>query len=385
MLGTQMSSVAYPLMVLALTGSAVRAGLVGSVALAAGLAFRLPAGAIADHFDRRQAMLVADAARVAALASVAIAAAFGVLGFWQVMLAALVEKSLAELFRPASTAAFRRVVRPDDMPVALSRLEARSYAARAAGPPLGGLLFGLAASAPFAGDAAAYAYSMASTLFVRASMAVAPHSTPERLVFQLSGGLRWIGNHHLIRDILLGAAGFSAVYSALELAVIVDARTHGATSGQVGVTLGIAGAAGFAGAALATRLARSARPSLVVLGIFWATAGLIPLMAIDANPYLLGVLLGAVTFLAPGANTILVTHVIVVTPDRLQGRVDAAGNLISGALTPLAPLGAGFALSAIGGPGALLAIAAVAALVALSVTASPLMRAIPPTAQLRPG
>ena len=59
---------------------------------------------------------------------------------------------------------------------------------------------------------------------------------------------------------------------------------------------------GIAGATLATRLATSAQPSLVLLGIFWATAAEIPLMAIDANFYLLGGLLGVATLLAPAAG-----------------------------------------------------------------------------------
>ena len=384
-LGTQMSGVAYPLVVLALTGSAALAGVVGSAALVAGLVCRLPAGALADHFDRRQAMLLADVVRAGALGGIAIAAAFGVLSVWEVVVAALVERSVGELFRPASTAALRRVVRPEEMPAAVSRLEARSYAAGSAGPPLGGLLFGLAAFAPFAADAASYAYSLVSTFFVRTSMAVVPSPAPVPITTSLGGGLRWIWAERLIRDILVSAAGINAVFGALDLAVIVDARAHGATSLEIGAMLGIAGAAGFVGATLATRLAKSAHPSLVVLGIFWVTAALIPLMAIDANPYILGVLLGAATLLAPAANTILISHVIVVTPDRLQGRVDAAGNFMTGALRPLAPLAAGLLLTAIGGPGTLLAIAVAMGAIALAVTASSRMRSIPPVAQLSAG
>ncbi len=257
----------------------------------------------------------------------------------------------------------------------------------AAGPPLGGLLFGLAAFAPFAVDAASYAYSLISTFFVRTSMAVASPPAPERIATRLGGGLRWIWPERLIRDTLLTAAGINAVFGALDLTVIVDARSHGATSAGIGVMLGIAGVAGFVGATLATRLAMSARPSLVVLGIFWVTASLIPLMAIDANPYILGVLLGAATLLAPAANTVHISHAIIVTPDRLQGRVDAAGNFMTGALRPLAPLVAGLLFTAIGGAGTLLAIAIAVAMgaIALAVTASSRMRSIPPVALLSAG
>lgn len=325
-------------------------------------------------------MILADVVRAVALGSIAIAAAFGVLSVWQVVVTALVDKSFGQPFRPASTAALRRVVRPEEMPAAVSRLEARSYAAGAAGPPLGGLLFGLATLAPFAADAVSYVYSLVSTFFVRTSMAVAPSPAPERIVTRLAGGLRWIWSERLIRDILVSAAGINAVFGAPGLAVIVDTRDHGATSTEIGVMLGIAGAAGFVGATLATRLAKSAHPSLVVLGIFWVTAALIPLIAIDANPCILG----AATLLAPAANTILISRVIVVTPDSLQGRVDAAGNFMTGALRPLTPLATGLLLTAIGGPGTLIAIAVAMGAIALAVTVSSRMRSIPPVAQSPP-
>jgi MFS family permease len=55
-LGTQVSSVAYPLLVLALTGSAAKAGIVGfATNLPCGLC-ALPAGALADRLNQRGAI-----------------------------------------------------------------------------------------------------------------------------------------------------------------------------------------------------------------------------------------------------------------------------------------------------------------------------------------
>ncbi len=382
LLGTQMSTVAYPLAVLALTGSATLAGVVGTTGLVARLVLRLPAGALVDRWDRRHAMLVADLSRVAVLASVAAAAAFGVLGVAQLAVAAFVENGFGELFRPASIAAFRRVVRPAEMATAVSRLEARSYAAGVAGPPLGGVLFGLARSLPFAGDAASYAYSFLATLVVRTPMGVTPATQHENLRGQLTAGLGWVWGQRVIRAMLLSAAGFGFVFRAVYLAVIVAARAGGANPAQVGTMLGTAGACGFAGALLATRLAGTRHPSLVVLGIFWSTTALVSLMALTHDPYLLGVLLGTTTFLAPAANTILISYVITVTPDALQGRVDAAGNFVTGAASPLAPLAVGLLLTKIGGPGTFLAIGGITAAIAMAVTAAPAMRSIPRLSEL---
>jgi MFS family permease len=76
-IGTRITSIAYPLLVLALTHSPVRAGLVGFAQTLPFLLFYLPAGALVDRWNRKRVMLVADAGRMLALGSVAIALAVG--------------------------------------------------------------------------------------------------------------------------------------------------------------------------------------------------------------------------------------------------------------------------------------------------------------------
>ncbi len=383
MLGRQLSGIAYPLAALAVTGSPLDAGAVGTVGLAARLVCRLPAGHLADRWNRRSAMVVADAGCAAVLAAVAVTAAVGALGIWLLVAAALAEGALGELYRPASTAAIRRVVPPEQMPAAVARLEARSYAATIAGPPLGGVLYSAARAAPFAGDAAAYTYSLLATLAVRTPLRLHTDTTaPRRQDRALTAGLAWLWSNQLLRALLLAAAGENFVFRALDLAVVLAARNAGATSTQIGAMLAIAGICGLAGALIATRLPATTHPSRVVLGIFWSTTALVPLMAIDPNPYLLGALLGAAGMLAPAANTLLVSYVIAITPDHLQGRVDAAGNFITGIATPAAPSVAALLIVATGPHGAFLALAALMAAVTLAATATPTIRHIPRLDQL---
>ena len=74
-----------------------------------------------------------------------------------------------------------------------------------------------------------------------------PTTEPERIITQLTAGVRWIWDHLLIRCMILSAAGFNIVFAALYLTVVVAARTAGATSVQIGIMLGMASAGGFAG------------------------------------------------------------------------------------------------------------------------------------------
>ncbi|HEX2160021.1 MAG TPA: MFS transporter, partial [Actinomycetes bacterium] len=61
--GTQSGLIAYPLLVLALTGSAAKAGLVAFARALSSTVLALPAGVVADRWDRRRLMIAADVIR----------------------------------------------------------------------------------------------------------------------------------------------------------------------------------------------------------------------------------------------------------------------------------------------------------------------------------
>jgi len=66
--GTEAGRLAYPLLILALTHSAVLAGAVGTARAAAVLCLQLPAGALSDRLDRRLTMITCDVMRAVLLA-----------------------------------------------------------------------------------------------------------------------------------------------------------------------------------------------------------------------------------------------------------------------------------------------------------------------------
>src|SRR6202030_3344342 len=66
--GTEIGLLAYPLLILALTHSAVLAGVVGTARAITRLCLQLPAGALADRFDRRLTMIICDAMRAVLMA-----------------------------------------------------------------------------------------------------------------------------------------------------------------------------------------------------------------------------------------------------------------------------------------------------------------------------
>ena len=62
-LGVSVADVAYPLVILAMTGSPALAGLFAAVQAVGMLAAGLPAGSLADRYDGRALVIAAEAAR----------------------------------------------------------------------------------------------------------------------------------------------------------------------------------------------------------------------------------------------------------------------------------------------------------------------------------
>ena len=90
-IGTRLTSFAYPLLVLALTGSAAMAGFVLFARTIPHALFALPAGVVADRWDRKWLMIGADAVRVVAVSVLVVVVALGSDAFWLISVIAFVE------------------------------------------------------------------------------------------------------------------------------------------------------------------------------------------------------------------------------------------------------------------------------------------------------
>src|ERR1700722_11918253 len=96
-LGSQTSTVAYPLLVLALTGSPAKAGVVGLAKWLPLAVAALPAGGLGDRFDRKRLMISSDAVRALLLASIPVALLLGRPSFAQVTAVAFLDGCLFTL------------------------------------------------------------------------------------------------------------------------------------------------------------------------------------------------------------------------------------------------------------------------------------------------
>ena len=288
MIGTRVSGLAYPLIVLAITGSAAQAGLVAAAQTAPFLIWFLPAGALVDGWPRKRIMLAADAGRAVALASVAVAVLLGRITIGHLIVVAFVEGTLYVFFLLAETAALPYVVPKAQLPTAVAQNQARDQGAGLIGQPLGGFLFELGHAMPFAVDAVSYLAGVAMTASIRRSLE--EKRAPERrhLLAEISEGVRWLWGQHLLRALVTIAAVGNLAFSALGLTIIVRAKDLGASSASIGVLLGLFGVGAIAGALAAPSAQRLVPPNVILLGALWWWVAQMVALALAPTVFLLG-------------------------------------------------------------------------------------------------
>lgn len=376
--GTRISSLGFPLLVLARTGSAGQAGLVAFAQTLPYLLFYLPAGALVDRWDRKQVMLVADAARAAALASVALAVAAGAFFLLHVAAVAFVEGSMFVFFQLSESAALPQVVPAAQLPAALSQNQAREQGADLAGQPLGGLLFGVNQLLPFAVDAASYLLSFLSLLRVRSPLQEPRAPASHRLLRQeIAEGLRWLWSQPLLR-VLAGLIGLTnLVFAGLTLALIVRAQDLQASTAAVGVLFGVMGLGALVGSAVAPWLYRRIPTRLIILGTLWLWVAQPVLLALLPNVVLLAVVAGVAAVPGPVFNVAVSSYRYALAPDRLQARTQSAIRLFGYGMIPLGALLAGVLLQRVGASRTLFVLAVTTLLIAAAATASRNVRCAP--------
>ncbi len=380
--GTEASLIAYPLLILALTQSPLIAGAVGTAHLTVRLALGLPGGALSDRFDRRLTMIACDSVRAGALAVLTVLVFLNV-ATWQMVLAvAVVDAAASALFDPSSNAALPNIVVDEQLERAWAATEARNYAARLAGPALGGLLFGLGRAVPFLFDALSYLASVALVSRIRGRFR--PEEIGERrgMWRGIADGIRLVLRNPLLRAILIRAPLVNFAFTGVVFTITVGLRQAGSGAAVIGFAQAGIAVGGLLGAVAASWLQRRLpmRPLVIVFSV--AGTVLFAVAALVLPSPLVTVPVAAVLLLAPAANAALTAAQMRTTPENMRGRVNSTVFLAAMSLAALAPVTAGLLVQHLSGQWALAAFALAMGIAAvLSITLSGLRTTGIPTAQ----
>ncbi|WP_328663938.1 MFS transporter [Streptomyces sp. NBC_00328] len=370
-LGSQLSLLAFPLLVLSIGGSAAQAGTVATCSLVTRTLLRLPAGHLADRLDRRMIMVGTDLVRLVALASIPLVSALGDLGQTHLLGVAVVEGAATALFAPAATIAVRDVVPEKDLTDALSRSQAAMATSSLIGPFLGGWLYTLDPILPFAADA--FSYGVSALLLLRIATSPPREVAASDRDDRLTAGLRWLTHQRALLAALLFAAGINVVSAAAQTTMVVSLRQSGAAGTAIGAVMACAGIGAMLGAATAPWLIKRipAARLFLLIGAVWAVG--LAVFSGTTHPWTIGPVLVVVVFFSPPAGIVVGRAMLVLAPRDLLGRVSTATGLVMAGLASLGPLLAGSFVDSLGASDTWLALAGTAAVVTL-VSSVPLLR-----------
>lgn len=251
MLGTRISTLAFPMLVLGIKDSPLIAGIVAFAAIAPGVLLYMPAGAIVDRRDPRRVMLVSEISRgaVAILVVVALLIFRRNISIAFLMLAMFAEEVLEIFSTLADRRYLNRLMERDKISSRQASVEARTHAAALVGRPIGPLLFTFGAFLPFLADGVSFVASVVSLLLIGSPEE--PRETEWPTFKQVTSGIgHGVGKVKSDRRIWLSSslmAMTSVVSQALILIFLVEAHSRTFSTLAIGIVLGASGVGGAVG------------------------------------------------------------------------------------------------------------------------------------------
>src|SRR5919109_1086834 len=375
-LGTQSSSIAYPLLVLAVTGSAAKAGVVAFVRSLPLTLFSLPAGAAADRWNRKGLMIGADGLGLLAAGSLAVAIVLDGVAFWMIPLVAFVHGTAGALFWAAHPGAIRALVPARQLPAAAATQTGRQAAVRLAGPPLGGALFSVARALPFVVDAASYALSTLSLLAMRTRFQEERERHRAPLRSRLAEGFRFVWGRPFLRTCAFLFGLTNLIGPGVLLAIVVIGTRQGLSGGEVGALVAAFGVCLLLGSVISPLVRRVLPVRAVMLLELWTWIGC-SIFIVWPNVYVLTGSILPTALAIPSTDSVVHGYRIAMTPDRLLGRAEAVTSTIALLIAPLGPLAAGVLIASVSERAAIAVFAAFGLVLAVWGTLSPAIRAAP--------
>lgn len=372
--GSQMSQLAFPLLILTMTGSPIQAAAAGALRALPYLVFSLPAGVLVDRWNRKRVMIFCDAGRAISLASIFIALFLARLTIWQLYVVSLIEGTLYVFFNVAEAASLPNLVPREQLPEAAAQNQMANAATTIIGPALSGLLYSLQQMLPFLCDAMSYAISVISLSFIRADFQRKQPRAGRTWSKEVVEGLNWLWSHPLIRFLAIFAGISNLLSAGGTLLIVVLAQRFHTSSAAIGFILTAGGLGGILGAMLTPSIQKRWNFGQVLPKIWWLLAGFTALYALAPNAWMLGAISFVIFLLWPIYNAIQFAYRLALIPDSLQGRVNSVFRLIAFSGQPLGLALTGWLIAQAGVIPTVLFTAAGLAVMALAGTLSPYVR-----------
>ncbi|MFG2989448.1 MFS transporter [Streptomyces sp. NPDC048257] len=258
-LGTWLAFGAFPLIaVQVLHAGPAEVAALSATGAAVGAAVAVPLGPWVEFRRKRPVLIVTDLVRCAALLTVPLAFALGVLSFLQLLLVSVVVAAADITFRAASGAYLKTLLPAEDLLVANARFESTAWTTTIIGPPLGGAAIGIFGPvATVAVDAVSY---LLSALGIRATGGREPQperrEAPRLRAGDLLDGWRFVLADPTLRPLFFNTASFNGLVMATQpLLAVLMLGGLGFAPWQYGLAFAAPSIAGLLGSRLARPLA----------------------------------------------------------------------------------------------------------------------------------
>jgi len=328
-IGTEVTGIALPLVVLSLTGSYAQAGTIAAMRGLVYVVLAIPAGVAIDRWDRRAVMIIGNIGSGVVMGSVCVAMLFGHLTILQLYIVGIIEGSFFVFANLARFASFPRVVSKEQFPAAAAQSSVADNIALLTGPPLGGFLFQVAgAFLTFFADAASYFINALALLFVTARLQEDKEETPTALLKDIREGVQWFLRQPTIRLLNILTAGGTVVTSGLYLLVIWIAKQHHSSSFMIGLVFALGALGGIVGSLFASRIYKSFRFHTLLRATTLLNCLIFACYAFAYNNFLLATITAALYLVNPLYEVTTATYSTAVIPDRIRGRVLSLTRLV---------------------------------------------------------
>ena len=352
-IGSWMQSIGLSWLVLELTGSPIRLGLVSALQFGPLLFLSVVAGVIVDRSPTRRLLLGTQIALMLPAFALAGLEWTGWIRYWHVAALAGVIGIVNALDMPSRQSFTVEMVGRDDLMNAISLNSAMFNAARVTGPALGGFLiarYGIAVA--FLLNGLSFVAVVVALTMIRTGSEARPHQgTTVRQ--EVLDGVRYATRTPVIASILtlVGAVSMFALNQGVLVPLfareVLNEEVHG-----FGLLMASLGAGAVAGAVTGATRGQRRPPMAAVIGPAAGVAGGLLALAFVRHFAMAAVILfliGAMQIIfLNGANTL----VQMTVPDELRGRVMGVYMMVFAGVTPVGAFLMGSIAEAAGVPAA---------------------------------
>jgi MFS family permease len=344
LVGTWLQNTGQSWLVLKLTNSPFKLGLLVSIQFLPSLILSVFIGPIIDRFPKRSILLFTQTMYALAAAALAVVAFGGHAQYWQVLVIAAVTGVISAVDWPTRQSFVGEQVNDRSAVVNAVALNSTMFnIARVVGPGIGGVLIA-AVGIPwtFALNSVSFIAVIISLLLMKAGRK-ATKSSKGSYAQEVREGSRYIAGNHVVMSLLAIAGVISLFLLNFNIFIPSFAKlTLGLQADGYGGLMSAMGAGALAAGVLMSLSGARLEPTpAYVYGSGFILAVAMVLVGIQRNLYMTGLLLVFCGFGMAALSTMCNTALQMQSPDSMRGRVMAAYNLVFVGSTPIGALYAG--------------------------------------------